>query len=681
MSKRNNTLRSTILVTLLVLSFVLVGCTPPAAAPAAAPTAAPAAAAPTEAPAAAAPAVKAMDPKDIKLAGIVFQDDQFMNTMVKGYKAAADKYGVSIVTANTNNDQSKETELIQTYMAQDISGLAISPISEVASIPNLQEAAKKGMAIAVANTALKDTSFTTGSYTSDNAQNGLLVGQKAAEFIKANMKGPVNIGILEFDSLLPEQSKARWGGFLDGLKAAGVTDAKVVTQQSAWLQDTALTAMSDMLTAHPEIQLIYASNEGGTIGATQAVKQAGKAGQIYVFGYDGSDQITTMLLDKDNILQGVVTQDPYNIAFKAVESLVQYLTGTPSPDMGKNTIVNGTYLDRANPDGINQWRTDNGLSAAARAAPAAAAPAVKAMDPKDIKLAGIVFQDDQFMNTMVKGYKAAADKYGVSIVTANTNNDQSKETELIQTYMAQDISGLAISPISEVASIPNLQEAAKKGMAIAVANTALKDTSFTTGSYTSDNAQNGLLVGQKAAEFIKANMKGPVNIGILEFDSLLPEQSKARWGGFLDGLKAAGVTDAKVVTQQSAWLQDTALTAMSDMLTAHPEIQLIYASNEGGTIGATQAVKQAGKAGQIYVFGYDGSDQITTMLLDKDNILQGVVTQDPYNIAFKAVESLVQYLTGTPSPDMGKNTIVNGTYLDRANPDGINQWRTDNGLK
>ena len=315
-----------------------------------------------------------------------------------------------------------------------------------------------------------------------------------------------------------------------------------------------------MLTAHPEIQVIYASNEGGTIGATQAVKQAGKAGEIYVFGYDGSDQITTMLLDKDNILQGVVTQDPYNIAYKAVESLVQYLTGTPSADMGKNTIVNGTYLDRANPDGVNQWRTDNGLSAAPAAA---AAPAVKVMDPKDIKLAGIVFQDDQFMNTMVKGYKAAAEKYGVQIVTANTNNDQAKETELIQTYMAQGISGLAISPISEVASIPNLQEAAKKGMAIAVANTALKDTSFTTGSYTSDNLQNGLLVGAKAAEFIKANVKGPVNIGILEFDSLLPEQSKARWGGFLDGLKAGGVTDAKVVTQQSAWLQDTALAAMS----------------------------------------------------------------------------------------------------------------------
>ena len=620
-----------------------------------------------------------MDPKDIKLAGVVFQDDQFMNTMIKGYKAAADKYGVQIVTANTNGDQAKETELIQTYLAQGLSGIAISPISEVASIPNLQEAHKKGMAVAIANTSLKDTSFTTGSYTSDNTQNGQLVGKNAAKYIKDNIKGPLNIGILNFDTLLPEQSKARWGGFMDGLKANGVTDGKVVAQQSAWLQDTALTAMTDMLTAHPEINLIYASNEGGTIGATQAVKQAGLAGKVAVFGYDGSDQITTMLLDKDNILQGVVTQDPYNIAYKAIESLVLYLTGKPSPEMGQNTIVNGTYLDRANPDGINQWRTDNGLAAAAGAAGSAAAP--KAMDPKDIKLAGVVFQDDQFMNTMIKGYKAAADKYGVQLVTANTNGDQAKETELIQTYLAQGLSGIAISPISEVASIPNLQEAHKKGMAVAIANTSLKDTSFTTGSYTSDNTQNGQLVGKNAAKYIKDNIKGPLNIGILNFDTLLPEQSKARWGGFMDGLKANGVTDGKVVAQQSAWLQDTALTAMTDMLTAHPEINLIYASNEGGTIGATQAVKQAGLAGKVAVFGYDGSDQITTMLLDKDNILQGVVTQDPYNIAYKAIESLVLYLTGKPSPEMGQNTIVNGTYLDRANPDGINQWRTDNGLK
>jgi hypothetical protein len=37
-----------------------------------------------------------------------------------------------------------------------------------------------------------------------------------------------------------------------------------------------------MITANPDIQIIFACNEGGSIGAAQAVKQSGK--KIAVFG-------------------------------------------------------------------------------------------------------------------------------------------------------------------------------------------------------------------------------------------------------------------------------------------------------------------------------------------------------------------------------------------------------------
>ena len=66
-----------------------------------------------------------------------------------------------------------------------------------------------------------------------------------------------------------------------------------------------------MLTAHPEINVIWACNDGGTIGAAMAVQQAGLAGKVFVFGYDGGDQQTSMILSGDNILIGVVAQDPY----------------------------------------------------------------------------------------------------------------------------------------------------------------------------------------------------------------------------------------------------------------------------------------------------------------------------------------------------------------------------------
>jgi len=337
---------------LVLLTLVLTAC----ATPTAAPTTAPAAPA-TQAPAAPA----ALTPDKITIAGVVFQDDQFMNTLTKGYTDAGAKYGVKVLTANTNNDQAKEAELIQTYISQGVNGIAIAPLSKDASIANLKEADAKGIKVAITNMSITDPSFLVGGFTSDDATNAKIVGDNAAKFIKDTLKlTSVSVARVDFDDQLPEQSKARWDGFYSGLKAAGI-EYKEVAKTSAHAQDTALAQTTDMLTAHPEIQVIWACNEGGTIGATQAVKQAGKAGKVFVFGYDGSDQLTSMILSSDNILQGTVAQDPYNMGYKAVEALVMQLTGKEVADKGKITVVNGTYLGRSDPDGVKKWRTDNGL--------------------------------------------------------------------------------------------------------------------------------------------------------------------------------------------------------------------------------------------------------------------------------------------------------------------------------
>ena len=298
---------------------------------------------------------------DLTIAGVVFQDDQFMKSMVEGYMAAGEKYGITILTANTNNDQAKEAELIQTYIAQAVDGIAIAPLSPDASIANLKEAADKGIQIAVTNMNLGDMSFLAGGYTSDDATNGKLVGMNAAEYIKANISGAVNVARVDFDDQLPDQSKARWGGFYAGLDEAGVEYTEVAAV-SSHLQDDAIAKVSDMLTANPEINVIWACNDGSTIGAAMAVKQAGLAGKVVVFGYDGGDQQTSMILSGDNILIAVVAQDPYGQGYKAVESLALTLLGEANPDAGKTVIVPGTYLSMTDPAGVNAWRAANGLN-------------------------------------------------------------------------------------------------------------------------------------------------------------------------------------------------------------------------------------------------------------------------------------------------------------------------------
>jgi ABC-type sugar transport system substrate-binding protein len=265
------------------------------------------------------------------------------------------------VTANTNNDQAKEAELIQTYIAQGVDGIAIAPLSQDASIPNLKEAASQGIQVAITNMNLAgDPSFLAGGYTSDDETNGKIVGSNAAEFIKANLTGAVNVAQVDFNDQFPEQSKARWDGFFAGLDEAGVSYTKVASV-SSHVQDDALAKVTDMLTAHPEINVIWACNDGGTIGAAMAVKQAGLAGKVFVFGYDGGDQQTAMMLSGDNILVGVVAQDPYTQGYKAVESLALTLRDQANPDAGKITVVPGAYLSVSDPEAIKQWRLDNGL--------------------------------------------------------------------------------------------------------------------------------------------------------------------------------------------------------------------------------------------------------------------------------------------------------------------------------
>jgi simple sugar transport system substrate-binding protein/ribose transport system substrate-binding protein len=312
--------------------------------------------------------------------------------------------------------------------------------------------------------------------------------------------------------------------------------------------------------------------------------------------------------------------------------------------------------------------------------PAATAAPTKGASKSAVTLAGVVFQDDQFMNSMVKGFTDAATKYGAKILTANTNNDQSKEAELIQTYIAQGVAGIAIAPLSKDASIANLREAASKGIQVAITNMSISDPSFLAGGFTSDDRSNGKIVGDHVAQYIKDKLGGTAKVAIVDFDDQIPDQSKARYGGFEDGLKAAGVTYT-VVAHQSAHLQDDALARTSDMLTAHPETQVIFACNEGGTIGAAMAVKQAGLGGKVAVFGYDGSDQLTSMILSGDNILLGTVAQDPYTQGYKAVEALMLVLSGEAGAERGKMTIVPGTYLGTSDLDAVRQWRADNGLK
>lgn len=292
------------------------------------------------------------------------------------------------------------------------------------------------------------------------------------------------------------------------------------------------------------------------------------------------------------------------------------------------------------------------------------------LNKEDITVAGVVYLEDQFMKLLSTGYKSAAEKYGVKFLSSNVNNDQAKETNQINTYVGQGVNGIAIAPLNEESSITTLKEAAGKGVKITLTDSTLSNADFIVGGYTSDQSQLGASTGAVAKKFIEEKLGGKAKIAIVQFKSLLPEKSSQRVNGFKSQLE--GMEGVEFVADQDAWVQDSAVSVVNDILTAHPDVNLIFAANDGGTVGATMAVKNSGKAGQVYVFGIDASEQIASMLQDSDNILQAVTGQDAYTMGYNSMELLIKSLLGeSTGVEAGSIMTVDGILLDRANQDGI----------
>lgn len=295
----------------------------------------------------------------------------------------------------------------------------------------------------------------------------------------------------------------------------------------------------------------------------------------------------------------------------------------------------------------------------------------KEVKKKPLLIACVVNQDDQYMKLLQLGMSDAADKLGVDIILANTFGSLDKEIELINTYIKSGVDGICIHPVSVELSVPILKKARDSGVKVISAGISIADK-YGIGYIESDQWELGKKTGEACREFIEKNLNGSANIAILNYKSQFPDESDRRTEAFKSEVtKLPGV---KITVEQEAWLYESAVTQASNIISLHPDLNIIWAANEGGTVGAAIAVKNSRKSGSIFVFGTDVSEQLLNMLLNDDNILQAVTGQQPYEIGRQSLEQLVKDLGGEqPS---GK-TIIRGVPLTRNNKEEVQRFVED----
>jgi ABC-type sugar transport system substrate-binding protein len=287
--------------------------------------------------------------------------------------------------------------------------------------------------------------------------------------------------------------------------------------------------------------------------------------------------------------------------------------------------------------------------------------------PPQRTIAGIVFQEDQFFRLVLFGMREAAAAEGIQLLEANSAGRPDKEIQLVNTYIAQGVDAIVISPLSATASVSALERARSKGIAIITYNTTV-ERDIPLAYIESDQGELGASTGRAARAYIERHWGGKATVALLAFDSQAPEQSRARTEGFTREL--ASLPEVRIVARQDAWLAEQAVRKAGDILTANPDVNVLWAANEGGTVGAVMAVRNSRNAGRIVVFGTDAGEQLADFLLADDGILQAVTGQEPFAIGTRSVTTAVKALRGEA---IAKRVSLPGRLLTRDNRDDV--WR------
>jgi ribose transport system substrate-binding protein len=263
----------------------------------------------------------------------------FYDTMVdaaKSWDESEDGAEVLYAQGKSGTDDEGEIAAIQSFVTQQVDAIVITPTSPNVE-DDLQKAVDAGIKVILVDNDIPDWDGKTSVVATDNKAGGELAGKWLAENLPEGAQIAVLQGVLGNPSL-----DDRVTGMKDALGDAAEVVAETPTDCD---QTKGLDAAQDILTAHPDIDGIYAACGPPMLGALEALGPD-KAGQLITVGFDASpDELTAI---SDGTESGSVAQFPDKMGTMGVQAAFDAVNGKDveaSIDTGTEMVTKDNVAD------------------------------------------------------------------------------------------------------------------------------------------------------------------------------------------------------------------------------------------------------------------------------------------------------------------------------------------------
>lgn len=244
--------------------------------------------------------------------------------IVGGVKSALDESYDTITIVDCQNNPAKQAEQIESLVNAAYDGIIMLPQDAAALSPITKEAMDNGTKIITYVTKLEEQD---AHISSNPFTYGYMLGEYAGEWIAEHWpdEEEVKVGMLTYNSI-PEVI-TRQEGMAQGLKDKA-PNAVIVAEKDAAAPEDGMAVAETFLQAHPDMKAIMGINDGGAVGAHQAVVAANLDNpHFFVGGTDGIPQAFELIRDPNSFYRCTVWIDPFNIGKSCAENLINMKTG------------------------------------------------------------------------------------------------------------------------------------------------------------------------------------------------------------------------------------------------------------------------------------------------------------------------------------------------------------------
>jgi ribose transport system substrate-binding protein len=268
----------------------------------------------------------------------------FFVQIAHGAESEAKKINPSVkFTAQSSNyDVNNQTNQMDNFVSSGANLILLGAADSKGIAPAVIRAKAAGVTVVAVDVGAEGGVDAT--ITSNNKQAGELDGK----FVADRLKGKGQVVIVNGPPVTAVTDRV--AGFIEVIKQ--YPDIKIVSQDqnAGGSRDGGLRVMTDLLTAFPKIDAVFAINDPTAIGCDLAAKQAQRK-EFFIVGVDGAPDIVPELKDPASLIAASAAQDPFTMAEKAVEIGYDIMNGKkPAQDL---TLI---PVDLITKDNVNQYK-------------------------------------------------------------------------------------------------------------------------------------------------------------------------------------------------------------------------------------------------------------------------------------------------------------------------------------